>query len=84
MARSLQAMAARGKVRIADTEYGHHLLAQLLQFPAGKYDDAVDMATLMGMAIADVHPALTASKDATKPVDRYAARDSYDEDWKVA
>jgi hypothetical protein len=84
MARSLQAMAARGKVRVADTEYGHHLLAQLLQFPAGKYDDAVDMATLMGMAIADVHPALTASKDATKPVDRYATRDSYDEDWKVA
>jgi hypothetical protein len=84
MARSLQAMAARGKVRIADTEYGNHLLAQMLQFPAGKYDDAVDMVTLMGMAIADVHPALMASKEPGKPVDRYSGRDSYSDDWKVA
>jgi hypothetical protein len=50
MARPLQAMAASGKVDIADTEYGHHLLSQLLQFPAGRLDDAVDMAGLMGMA----------------------------------
>lgn len=84
MARSLQAMAARGKVRIADTEYGHHLLAQLLQFPAGKHDDAVDMATLMGMAIADAHPALTTRAPVQKPVDRYISPRNDNDGWKVA
>ena len=58
MSRSLQAMASMGKVEIADTEYGHQLLAQLLRFPAGKYDDGVDMAALMAMAIAQAHPAI--------------------------
>jgi hypothetical protein len=85
MARSLQAMAAAGKVKIADTEYGEHLLSQLLQFPAGSKDDAVDMAALMGMAIAAAHPAVVAATPAAKQ-----ARDPYDRDddeadsWKVA
>jgi hypothetical protein len=83
MARPLQAMAASRKVKIADTEYGHHLLAQLLQFPAGRLDDAVDMAALMGMAIADAHPALTVAKQIRKPVDRYEPDEDSDS-WKVA
>jgi hypothetical protein len=82
-ARPLQAMAASGKVKIADTEYGHHLLTQLLQFPAGKNDDAVDMAALIGMAIDQAHPALIAKPEASK------RRDGWDDDreassWKVA
>ena len=76
-------MAASKKVKIADTEYGHHLLAQLLQFPAGRLDDAVDMAALMGMAIADAHPALTVAKPVRKPVDRYEDNEDSDS-WKVA
>lgn len=83
MARPLQAMAASGQVEIADTEYGHHVLTQLLQFPAGKLDDAVDMAALMGMAIADAHPALSATKIEPKKRDGYAPEPSQD-DWKVA
>jgi hypothetical protein len=83
-ARPLQAMAAAGKIKIADTEYGHHLLAQLLQFPAGKHDDAVDMAALMGMAIDMAHPAMVAATAQVR-----AARDGWGEDkeegsWKVA
>lgn len=58
MARPLQAMASMGKVKIADTPYGHRLLAQLLKFPAGQLDDGVDMAALMAMAIALAHPAI--------------------------
>lgn len=85
MARSLQAMAAMGKVKIADTDFGHRLLTQLLQFPAGKLDDCVDMATLMGMAIADAHPAIVKSGAVTAPV----KRDGYDkvkeeDSWRVA
>ena len=83
MARPLQAMAAGGRVKIADTEYGHHLLTQLLQFPAGKLDDAVDMAALMGMAIDIAHPAVVTQTEKPK------ARDAWDDDreesnWKVA
>lgn len=58
MARSLQAMASMGKVKIADTEYGARLLAQLLSFPMGQLDDAVDMAALMALAIDQAHPAV--------------------------
>ncbi len=57
-ARALQAMAALGHVQIADTEYGHHLLAQLLKFPSGSEDDAVDMAVLMAKAVHEAHPAI--------------------------
>lgn len=82
-ARSLQAMAAQGKVKIADTEYGHGLLTQLLQFPSGKYDDGVDMAALMGMAIDQAHPALITKSEETPK------RDGWDDEsevgsWKVA
>lgn len=59
MARPLQAMASMGKIKIADTDYGHQLLGQLLRFPAGRYDDGVDMAALMAMAIYQAHPAVT-------------------------
>jgi hypothetical protein len=83
-ARPLQAMAAMGKVKIADTDYGHHLLSQMLQFPAGKYDDAVDMAALMGMAIDQAHPAMLTSKQPDRPPpDRYdKVRD--EDSWRVA
>lgn len=85
-ARPLQAMAAMGRVKIADTEYGHHLLGQLLQFPAGKYDDGVDMAALMGMAIDQAHPALiAAAKHKQARARDYDDRDDgSSESWKVA
>jgi hypothetical protein len=57
-ARPLQAMAGLRKVKIADTEYGYKLLTQLLKFPAGSRDDAVDMAALMAKAIDVAHPAI--------------------------
>ena len=84
MARPLQAMASMGKVKIADTEYGHHLLSQLLQFPAGSKDDAVDMAALMGLAIDQAHPGLIQATPAKpKPVDGYdMVRD--EDTWRVA
>lgn len=83
MARPLQAMASARRVKIADTEYGHRLLTQLLQFPAGRLDDAVDMAALLPLAIDQAHPAVQATP-ITKPV-----RDGYEpaqteESWRVA
>lgn len=67
MARPLQAMASMGKIFIADTEYGHQLLSQLLKFPSGKHDDGVDMAVLIALAIDQAHPAFIAPEKPIEP-----------------
>ena len=67
MARPLQAMASMKKVRIADTAYGHRLLAQLLQFPLAQLNDGVDMAALMALAIDMAHPAIVAAPTVPEP-----------------
>jgi hypothetical protein len=57
-ARAFQGMAAQGMVHIPYTDWGNRLIDQLCKFPAGTYDDAVDVCGTMGMAIADAHPAI--------------------------
>lgn len=86
MARPLQAMASMGKVKLPDTEYGHRLLAQLLGFPAGRYDDAVDMAALMALAVDQAHPAMAPKAEPAKSRDRWdrAFRDQETESWRTA
>ena len=53
-ARSFQAMAATGRVHF---EAGADL-SEFLVFPAGKHDDEVDAASLIGRAIDQAHPAI--------------------------
>lgn len=73
MARSLQAMASMGKVKIIDSEYGHRLKRCLLNFPTGRIDDPVDMASLMGRAINQAHPAvLKQGNPEAQPKDSYS------------
>lgn len=84
MARPLQALSSARKVKIADTEYGHRLLAQLLQFPAGRLDDAVDMAALLPLAIDLAHPAVIAKPVQRKVEDRWNHVDESEDSWKVA
>jgi len=73
MGRPLQAMASMKRIKLPDNEYGHRLLNQMLSFPAGKYDDAVDMAILMAMAIADAHPAVASViNTAAQPKDSWS------------
>jgi predicted phage terminase large subunit-like protein len=68
-ARSFQAMASMGKVFF---EPGADL-AEFLVFPAGKHDDDVDTASLIGRAIDQAHPAILAVKpQKTGPGDRWA------------
>lgn len=57
-ARSFQARASMGKVFLPYLDWAERLLAQLLVFPAGKHDDAVDVCSLMGMVIDQSHPAV--------------------------
>lgn len=52
-ARAVQGLSSAGKIHIPRCEWGERLLSQLTGFPAGKYDDAVDVLSLMGRAIID-------------------------------
>ncbi len=86
MARGLQGLCAMKKVKIADTEYGHRLLRQFLNFPGGQLDDGVDMAALMGMAIDQAHPAIIYPPEAPEPGKDYSYTDEEEEPraWRTA
>lgn len=51
--RSSQAMASMGKVRFpaARSDWKDHVMAQLMKFPQGKHDDAVDVFGLFGRGL---------------------------------
>ena len=84
-ARSFQALAANQQLSLPQTEWADRLIQQLIGFPAGKYDDGVDVCSLIGRAIADMHPAIASALPAKK-----RPKDLWDEDeeseaegWKV-
>lgn len=58
-ARGFQARAAMGQVRM---EPGADI-GEFLAFPAGKHDDEVDVASLMGRALDMAHPAIVPTVD---------------------
>lgn len=51
MARSFQGRASMGMVSFPKTRWADRVVDQLVGFPAGKYDDAVDVCALMGRAL---------------------------------
>jgi len=88
MARPLQARAAMGKVFLPENEIGHRLLGQLLSFPAGLHDDAVDCAGLIALAIDQAHPATVANVPVKSKVfdrwDRVFENSDEVDSWKTA
>ena len=57
-ARSIQALASvKSIVFPKSAPWKSHVQAQLLQFPAGKYDDAVEVLSLIGRGLEHVRPA---------------------------
>jgi predicted phage terminase large subunit-like protein len=57
-ARSIQARASMGKVFFPRaTAWKSHVMTQLLRFPAGKHDDAVDVFSLIGRGLEHVRAA---------------------------
>lgn len=76
-ARSFQAMAATGRVHL---EPGADL-GEYLMFPAGKHDDEVDTASLIGRAIDQAHPAIVAGIQKRPRKDGYWPSESADNDW---
>jgi hypothetical protein len=71
-ARGLQARASEGKVHIMqgliidDEDIGDMILDQLIRFPAGANDDAVDALGIIGRALDQAHPAITVAKPRPK------------------
>mgnify|MGYP001559351097 CR=1 FL=1 len=54
-ARSIQALASMGKVFFpANAKWKGDVLSQLLRFPAGKHDDAVDVLSMIGRGLQHV------------------------------
>lgn len=83
-ARAFQARASTGNVSLLNDERGDRVLDQLLKFPAGKYDDAVDVCSLLGQVIDQAHPGVLVasappkSRDSYKPVVTQS-----DDSWRV-
>jgi predicted phage terminase large subunit-like protein len=67
-ARTIQGMASMGKIFLPkNAPWKADLLNQLLRFPAGKYDDGVDVLSLFGRGMQHIAPARKPSKAVTKP-----------------
>jgi predicted phage terminase large subunit-like protein len=81
-ARGFQGRAAMGMVRF---EPGADV-SEFLSFPAGKHDDDVDCASLIGRALDEAHPAMLAVGNVPPPKrERYSGRKANPEgSWKVA
>lgn len=79
-ARGFQARASMGGVYFEPSAD----LSEFLVFPAGKHDDEVDAASLMGRVLDQLHPALVPAIDPAKPRDMWATKDRETADWKVA
>lgn len=74
-ARAFQALAANGRVSFPKEPWADDVIDQLIRFPTGKYDDAVDVCSLIGRAVYDVHPAIVRDLQPPKrPTDAYARR----------
>ena len=57
-ARGFQSRAAMGEVAIPVGQAGDAFLDELIRFPAGRHDDEVDCASLIGRALDMAHPAI--------------------------
>lgn len=78
-ARGLQARAAMGMVAIPEGPDGDAVLSELLRFPAGRHDDEVDCASLIGRALDEVHPAIVAPERPAPGAPRGAGAMTFDE-----
>jgi predicted phage terminase large subunit-like protein len=57
-ARGAQALASMGKIKIPKSKpWLNHVMSQILQFPAGRQDDAVDVLSLIGRGLEFVQSA---------------------------
>jgi predicted phage terminase large subunit-like protein len=84
-ARGFQSRAAMGEVSLRDDDMGERVLNQLIAFPAGKHDDAVDVCGMMGRALDMAHPAIVPieTPKAKTFTDYRGASDGGGDSWRV-
>lgn len=73
MARTFQALMENGRIHWPHTDWADRVIDQLLKFPAGRYDDAVDACSLFGRHIDKVWGASPAPKNKPDPAEAMAA-----------
>lgn len=83
-ARSFQGLASQGKVWIPLTPWGDALIDQLVSFPAGKYDDKVDVCGLFGRILHQTFAPSQVETGSKKPADPYGFDDDDEDTWKTA
>lgn len=84
MARAFQARASMGKVYIPHCDWGDRLINQLVAFPAGKHDDAVDVCALFGLALEEVVPGMKPSNTPKEDNrDMWGKRKNEGSSWKL-
>lgn len=81
--RSFQALASQGKVHIPNTAWGEELMTQLLQFPAGRYDDKVDVCGLFGRILNQTFGPRTTSPEIIQAKDSWGWDEEVPTEWKV-
>jgi len=62
-ARACQAWASMGRVIFPETDWAGRVVEQLIAFPAGEHDDAVDALSLLFLVIDNAHPAIVRTQD---------------------
>lgn len=83
-ARGFQARCSMGKVYFpAGQDWSDRLTAQLMRFPAGKHDDAVDVCSLIGRAIDDLSTAQVPHVKPKKENDYVLDYDDEEDSWKT-
>lgn len=83
-ARSFQAMVRLGLVYIPICEWGDELIRQLTKFPAGAFDDKVDVCGIMGRLIDKVYEVSPPDKPKADNRRDYGYKSDYEEDsWKT-
>lgn len=76
-----------GKVHLLEGHEGELVLDEYLHFPAGKHDDEVDTASLIGRALDEVHPAIVKRETINrnpKDLDRWRNSSPVRDDWMSA
>lgn len=88
-ARSIQSRASNRKIFLPrHTPWAERLLQQMLMFPAGKHDDAVDVMSLFGLALDKTLGGVVAKAHKRVVMDRYDRAfaeldDMSDDNWKT-
>lgn len=84
-ARGIQSRCSMGKLYfLTANDWTERLISQLLRFPDGKFDDGVDVMSLIGRALEEIYGAIVPELEQQKVEGYLVDDDEDDNDWKTA